>query len=387
MHLMDPLKTLARLFLLLSVGLIPAAAGTQPDFNSHEAHPDGSLTVRYFAPTAQAVTVNLDYNPHGAALVKDADGVWAYTTGPLPPALHMYGFAVDGVAVFDPLNPDIDPSFFYRTNTVWVRGPAPKPWDVADVPHGVVHHHAYRSSVMVGLKDGVEDYYVYTPPGYEPASSTPYPVLYLLHGWAGGANAWLADGQAQVILDNLIAQGRARPMIVVMPQGYGDMSFVTSGFKVWSDEAAIGRNLGLYSQALLTEILPQVEAGYRASRDPHDRAIAGLSMGGGQSLVIGLSHPEVFAWVGGFSSAVVYNDFASVLPKLGQKDAVLPGLIWIACGTEDDLIASNRHFVAWLRSKGAKPTFAEIPGIHNWPVWRDNLIQFAPLLFRPAAAR
>ena len=134
MHLMDPLKTLARLFLLLSVGLIPAAAGTQPDFNSHEAHPDGSLTVRYFAPTAQAVTVNLDYNPHGAALVKDADGVWAYTTGPLPPALHMYGFAVDGVAVFDPLNPDIDPSFFYRTNTVWVRGPAPKPWDVADVP-------------------------------------------------------------------------------------------------------------------------------------------------------------------------------------------------------------------------------------------------------------
>ena len=176
-------------------------------------------------------------------------------------------------------------------------------------------------------------------------------------------------------------------MIVVMPQGYGDMSFVTSGFKVWSDEAAIGRNLGLYSQALLTEILPQVEAGYRASRDPHDRAIAGLSMGGGQSLVIGLSHPEVFAWVGGFSSAVVYNDFASVLPKLGQKDAALPGLIWIACGTEDDLIASNRHFVAWLRSKGAQPTFAEIPGIHNWPVWRDNLIQFAPLLFRPAAPR
>lgn len=169
-----------------------------------------------------------------------------------------------------------------------------------------------------------------------------------------------------------------------MPMGYGDYSFVTGGFGQWDDESKIARNLGLFSTALLTEIVPQVEAGYRASAKREDRAIAGLSMGGGQSLVIGLNHPDTFAWIGGFSSALLYKSFDGVFPSLDPKVALK--LLWVACGTEDDVITPNRSFVAWLRTKALQPTAIETPGIHNWPVWRDNLIHFAPLLFRPAGA-
>jgi enterochelin esterase family protein len=374
------LRLLTRFPRVLSLaGILGAgAAPQQTDLNSHEVHPDGSLTVRYFAPTATAVTVSLDYDHHGVPMTKDADGVWSVTTAPLAPALHMYGLTVDGVGVLDPLNPGIDPGLAYKSNTVWVKGPEKQPWDETGVPHGVLHHHVYHTAAAQGLPDGLEDYYVYTPPGYDPSAAAPYPVLYLLHGWSALANGWIDDGQANVILDNLIAQGRAKPMVVVMPLGYGDWTFVTGGFGTWSHEEKVTRNMDLFSKTLLSEILPQVEAGYRVSRDRDGRAIAGLSMGGGQSLVIGLGHPEVFGWVGGFSSAVIYKAFDGAFAGMGRK----PRLLWVACGTSDELIAPNRNFVAWLRSKGQEPVAVETPGIHNWPVWRDNLVHFAPLLFR-----
>jgi enterochelin esterase family protein len=247
-----------------------------------------------------------------------------------------------------------------------------------------VHRHAYRSSAIAGLPEGVEDYYVYTPPGYDGAGTTRYPVLYLLHGWSAVAEAWVADGQANLILDNLIAQGRAARMIVVMPQGYGDMAFVLGGFGQWNDEAKIANNMDRFGAALMKEIIPQVESAYRVSTAREDRAIAGLSMGGGQSVVIGLNHPHMFGWVGSFSGAVIYKDYDRVLSGLGGGPA--PRLLWVACGTGDDLIADNRRFVEWLRSKGMHPAAVETPGIHNWPVWRDNLVHFSELLFRPAAS-
>jgi len=375
-----PLRFLARFPLVLALAGILGANGAsqQTDLKSHEVHPDGSLTVRYFAPTAAAVTMSLDYDHHDLTMTKDGDGVWSITTGPLAAALHMYGLTVDGVAVLDPLNTGVDVTINYKSNTVWVKGPDKQPWDETGVPHGVVHHHVYRTTAAQGLPDGLEDYYVYTPPGYDASAATPYPVLYLLHGWSALANCWIDDGQANVILDNLIAQGSAKPMVVVMPLGYGDWTFVTGGFGNWSHGENITRNMDLFSKTLLSEILPQVEAGYRVSREPDGRAIAGLSMGGGQSLVIGLGHPDLFGWVGGFSSAVIYPHFDGVIAGMGPK----PRLLWVACGTSDDLIAPNRNFVAWLKSKGQEPVAVETPGIHNWPVWRDNLIHFAPLLFR-----
>ena len=375
------MKSPFRLAALLSIAIATtlASSAQQPALKSHEVNPDGSVTFRYYGSSAQKVTVGLDYDHHPVAFTKRADGVWSYTTPPLSPSLHAYALEVDGTPIMDPLNPSVDPSFNFMTNEVTVPGP-PQLWDMNDVPHGVVHHHSYRSAVILGLPGGTEDYYVYTPPGYDPTSEKKYPVLYLLHGWSAYATGWDHGGQANLILDNLIAQGRAAPMIVVMPLGYGDLTFVTGGFGQWNDESKIGHNLQLFSSALLTEILPQVESGYRVSAKREDRAIAGLSMGGGQSLVIGLNHPGVFDWIGGFSSAVVYEHFDGLFPDMDPKAP--PKLLWIACGVDDDLIAPNRKFEEWLRTKGMQPVTVETPGIHNWPVWRDNLIHFAPLLFR-----
>jgi enterochelin esterase-like enzyme len=367
--------------LVLALGALPVvAAAQQPAFNSHEVSPDGTLTLRYYAPSAQKVLVTLDYDhAHQVPMTKGPDNVWTLTTRPLQPAPHTYNLEVDGVAILDPLNPMVDPNYSFLENEVTVPGAA-QPWDMADVPHGVVHHHEYKSGDIVGLPGGVEDFYVYTPPGYDPNAGKLYPVLYLLHGWSAGADAWTREGKANLILDNLIAEGKAVPMIVVMPLGYGDLAFVLGGFGQWNDEARIGNNMRHFSDALLSEIVPQVEAQYRVSARREDRAIAGLSMGGGESLVIGLNHPGVFAWIGGFSSAVVYDHFDGVFPSLDPGKP--PKLLWVSCATEDDLIKSDRNFVAWLKGKGMASMAVETPGIHNWPVWRDNLVHFAPLIFR-----
>ena len=160
----------ARLPLLL-VALCGPLAAQQPLLKSHEVNPDQSVTFRYYAPTARTVTIELDYNHTKIPLAKGADGVWTLATGPLAPELHFYAFQVDGTHVLDPLNSGVDPNVIYLTNEVSVPGATPRPWDVTDVPHGVVHHHLYRTDVIAGLPNGDEDYYVYTPPGYDPAGT------------------------------------------------------------------------------------------------------------------------------------------------------------------------------------------------------------------------
>ena len=357
-----------------------AALAQQPALQSHEIHPDRSVTFRLYAPAAAAVTVGVDYD-RAIPMTRDSDGVWTYTTPALVPALHMYGFTSDGTAILDPLNPAVDPCLRLLTNEVTVAGP-PQPWDVAPVPHGVVHRHLYRTAVIQGLKENAETYYVYTPPGYDPGSTRKYPVLYLLHGWTHVAESWMHCGQADMILDNLAAQGRILPMIVVMPLNYGAMDFVL-GADEWDDPSKVARNVGLFDTALRTEIIPQVEALYRASPRREDRAIAGLSMGGGQSLVIGLEHPDVFRWVGGFSAYVGYHDLDTAFPTVSPRTA--PELLWVSCATSDGGFPATQRFVAWLKAKGMAPMAVETPGVHNWAVWRDNLIHFAPLLFRSPA--
>jgi enterochelin esterase-like enzyme len=380
----------SRQWLLVAAGVLTAFQGwaaQQPTVNSHEVNADHSVTFRYYAPSARKVEIRLDYDSHPIPLKKGSDGLWTLRTGPLQPALHFYGLAVDDVPIFDPLNQAVDPTYFFVGNQVRVPGSEPQLWDVTDVPHGVLHHHIYHSAVIANLPDGMEDYYVYTPPGYDAEKARLYPVLYLFHGWAGRADSWVQDGQANLIMDNLIARSLAKPMIVVMPLGYGDLNFVTKGFGVWHDPSAIADNVERFSKALLTEIMPQIEAGYRVTPDRNNRAVAGLSMGGGQSLLIGLNHPEIFGFVGGFSSALGSEPYDSIFPHLGVPSEPKPDLVWIACGTDDALITSNRGFISWLKAKGVEATAIETPGIHNWPVWRDNLVHFAPLLFRRKVGR
>jgi enterochelin esterase family protein len=363
---------------LMSVLAYPQATAS---FKSNEVHPDGSITFRYLDPAAGKVLLHLEGGGEPLPMEKDSDGVWSVVTAQLPPEIYGYAFKVDGRSQVDPKNPVIIPNLVSVGNLVTVPGSIPQLWEARDVPHGVVHHHFYASKMVNGLVDGQSEYYVYTPPSYDPKKGKRYPVLYLLHGWSDMASGWTAVGQANFIFDNLVAEGKVKPMVVVMPLGYGDMKFVTSGNSVWDDDVAIDRNLSLFSQTLLSEVLPRVESEYHVSKNRDDRAIAGLSMGGLESLTVGLTHPELFGWVGGFSSAVVGHREDEKLAALNGRTVALH-LLWIACGTEDHLITPNRKFIAWLKSIGVPATAVETPGMHTWMVWRDNLAHFAPLLFQ-----
>ena len=246
--------------LILALVLTVAPACAEPaGLNSHEVNANHSVTFRYYGPAAKEVGLLMDYAMTPLPLQKGGDGVWSFTTQPLAPELHFYTFLVDGTAVYDPLNPAIKTNYIFKNNEVYVSGTEPQPWEVAAVPHGGLHRHSYASKIISGLTDSQEEYIVYTPPGYDPAGSTRYPVVYLLHGWSGGAGDWTEAGQVHLMLDNLIAQGRAVPMIAVMPQSYGAMSFVWSGFKVWDNPAQVAENIRLFESALFQEIVPQVE--------------------------------------------------------------------------------------------------------------------------------
>jgi enterochelin esterase family protein len=343
---------------------------------SPEVHPDGSATFRFRAPNAQKVMLARE-TAQPVAMQKDDQGVWSVTTESLPPDYYGYSFVADGVHLLDPSNYLQKPNLLSSENMVHIPGPPSLPWELNDVPHGEVHHHFYTSRVAGDRRD----FYVYTPPAYEASGKQSYPVLYLLHGYSDDASGWTAVGMANVILDNLIAQGKAKPMIVVMPLGYGTMEFVRRGENTWSHTELRNRNFAKFTDALLTEVVPQVESQYRVSKDHNARAIAGLSMGGSESLLTGLNNLDRFSWVGAFSSGGIPEDFQIDFPSLDAKANHQLRLLWIACGTDDHLIGINRQLREWLKSKGIRYTTVETPGGHNWTLWRRNLAEFASLLF------
>ena len=344
---------------------------------SPEVHPNRSVTFRFRAPNAKEVMLDLE-GASPAPMQKDGAGVWSVTTAPLTPDIYGYSFVADGVGLIDPSNWRMKPNLINTDSAVYVPGPASLPWEVNDVPHGEVHHHFYRS--MVAGDD--RDFYVYTPPGYDAAAKQTYPVLYLLHGFSDDASGWTAVGSANIILDNLIAEGKAKPMIVVMPLGYGTMEMVQHGWGVWGNLELRNRNFSKFREALLTEVMPRIESEYRVTKDREARAITGLSMGGSESLLTGLNNLDKFAWIGAFSSGGMPDDFQTDFPSLDARANKQLRMLWIACGTDDGLIKANRSLREWLKAKGVQHTDIETPGAHTWMVWRRNLAEFAGLLFR-----
>jgi enterochelin esterase-like enzyme len=352
-------------------------ASPPPPLISPDVHPDSSVTFRFRAPNAKEVKLERE-GAEPQAMVQDDQGVWSVTTDPLAPDYYSYSFVADGVRLIDPSNPLITPNLLSTASAVHVPGPPSLPWEVNDIPHGEIHHHFYKSSVAGDERD----YYVYTPPDYDASRKHKYPVLYLLHGYSDDASAWTAVGRANVILDNLIAQNKAKSMIVVMPLGYGTMDFVRLGWNAWSHTQLRDANFQKFTEELLKEVMPQVEGEYRINKNRNARAIAGLSMGGSESLLTGLNHLETFSWIGAFSSGGILDDFEKDFPALDAKANAQIHLLWIACGTDDHLIAGNRDLREWLKTKGVNHTDIETPGMHTWMVWRRNLAEFAPLLFR-----
>ena len=373
-------------------GMVAAAPVVSP-----QVAPSGAVTFRLVAPNAQKVAVTIEGQAKPLDLQKNSNGTWEVTTPPMQPEIYGYTFAVDGQRTLDPRNAHVRPNLISPTTVVEVPAPTPQPWDRTDIPHGTVEHVLYRSRLVTPDADdtGDRDMWVYTPPGYDPARKQPYPVLYLNHGYSDGAEGWVQAGQANLILDSLLHDGKIAPMVVVMPLGYGEMKIVTAG---WNRVGGlIFENQQLFSKQLLQEVIPMAEARFHIARD---RAIAGLSMGGGHSIYTGLNHTDTFAWVGAFSSAVFSPDLpmrapGSPEPTATEYDkgfqAIVPAaktqqplkLYWQSCGTEDSLITANRAFGTWAKAniKG-NVQVRETPGMHTWMVWRDDLIAFTPLLFR-----
>src|SRR5258708_6193015 len=244
-----------RTFFVLAILLLAATVPAQtpppptppPPPISPEVHSDNRVTFRFRGPNIKEATVSIEGNPKPLAMQKDDQGVWSVTTDPLAPDFYGYSIVADGVGMFDPSNHAIKPNFLYRASEVHVPGPASLSWETGAAPHGEIHHHFYKSGVV----DDNRDFFVYTPPGYDPRGKQTYPVLYLLHGFSDDASAWTAVGRANVILDNLIAQGKAKPMLVVSPLGYGAPEILRGGFGAFRNTELRDRNFAKFSEALL----------------------------------------------------------------------------------------------------------------------------------------
>ncbi len=356
----------------------PAAQSTRasrpqvPPIDSPEVSPDRHVTFRVRAPKAGEVTVSGEWPGGAKSMEKDSDGVWSVTLGPLAPDLYGYSFFIDGFQTIDPANSWVKPMRSPRTSVLEVPGDQPALHDFQLVPHGVVRLHEYQSRSL----GKVRQLQVYTPSGYEKSRSR-FPVLYLLHGAGDNEATWVSLGRAHMIADNLFAWGKATPMLIVMLDGHAMPPGPRSTNAI--DRA---RSIAAFEGDLLQDVIPMIEANYRVRENPLGRAIIGLSMGGGQSLTIGLNHPELFSWVGGMSSSIsspetsiayALNDSATTNRKLK--------LLWFACGKDDFLLKQNQQFDELLTARGIRHTFELTEGNHSWPVWRRYLADFLPLLF------
>jgi enterochelin esterase family protein len=343
---------------------------------SPEVHTDRRVTFRLQAPEAEAVSVSAEFLSGPQALTKGADGVWSVTVGPVAPEVYEYEFTIDGMTFLDPRNPAVKtnqgPSVV--SSLVTVRGDEPFFFDVRPVPHGTVEIRTYDSSVT-GRSRQV---YVYTPPGYDDGSE-PLPVLYLLHGADGEDRSWTMLGRAHTILDNLYAAGRLAPMVVVMPYGYA---------YPWDAGVAGDQQQADFLVDLKTQLLPFVEANYRVSGDRENRALAGLSRGGSQTLTIGLRHLDLFSRLAVFSAAggsQPETAFADVATNAADVNRQLD-LFWIGMGTEDAGYENAKKLSAFLTTSSISHTFREIHGAHTWIVWRNFLNEMAPLLWSGSVA-
>ena len=339
---------------------------------SPEVHADGRVTLRYYAPAAKLVSVSSNVEAIEQPLTRNEQGVWSVTVGPLPADTYGYRFDVDGAHVIDPVNRHTK-SWLWMESVIEVRGEKPAAHQVQQVPHGQIRIHWYDSPRLKQTRR----LWVYTPPSYSETETKKYPVLYLLHGCGDDESAWTQVGQVQHLADNLLAAGKAKPMVIVMPFGHDQLP-ESPDFAVFD----CLRNLAAVEPEFWDGVLPLVESEYQVSTEAAQRAIAGLSMGGGQALRIGLTHPEKFRWVAGFSSAIKKHDMPGALqPKLSQLKTDGPWL-WLGCGKDDFLYEDSVAFDQWLTKQAIDHSTHIDDGNHNWRTWRGYLAEILPKLFQ-----
>jgi enterochelin esterase-like enzyme len=377
---MHHLKRLYFLITALAIGTCiygqPGMPGT-PGRTSPIVHSDLTVTFNLNAPTVSEVLLMFEGDTAKYRMSRDEKGRWSVTVGPLKPKIYTYALVADGLRILDPMNPELQIGTVPGFNLLNIPGNPPRFDELQNVPHGTVHIRSYYSTVQKRLRK----VYVYVPPSYDQSANMKYPVLYLRHGGGGNETSWYNEGAAGTIMDNLLANGKVQPMIIVMancnvetgiPGGYNN-----EALQVGADE-------------LFTDVLPVIEKNYRVYTDQQHRAIAGLSMGGGQSFYIGLRYVEKFDWVGVFSTGL----FGGIAEANFDAEKTIPGLLtnnpafnkslklfYITMGEQDPRLDATSKFVNSLRQHTMNVEFRTFPGIHEWQVWRMSLCDFLPRLF------
>lgn len=367
-----------------------------PQFTSPQVNADRTITLRFRAPNAKEVAVIGEIDGKDHPMTKDDNGVWTATIGPLAPDVYNYQFRADGVVAMDPQNPSVKLGFgaFPSASLVEVPGDGLVFDDAKAVPHGTVRIETYDSK-SIGAPRTL---WIYTPPGYDRGNQK-YPVWYLLHGAGNTESSWMMTGRANYIMDNLIAEGKAKPMIIVNPLGY-----VRPGVGLGPERAPDpagrrapaggppaaggagrgGQQNNAFMNDLLDDVIPYVEKTFRTLKDPDHRALGGLSMGGGQTIQIGFTHTNLFHYIVIMSMGVQNAD--QTYPEFFANPATTNKtlkLLWLGVGKDDTLVGANaKALEATLTAKGITHTFRLTEGRHEWVVWRHHLDEVAPQLFR-----
>lgn len=353
-----------------------------PKVVSPEVARDNSVSFRVFSPEANAVTVYGSWMGFGERLplTKGENGVWSVTIDPLESTMYHYNFFIDGVSAIDPTNPHALRDGTRYASLLMVPGSGAEVFELNDVPHGSLSKVWYSSPTL----ESNRRMYVYTPPGYE-SSNENYPVLYLLHGAGGDEDAWSALGRANEILDNLIAEGKAKPMLIVMTNGN---AWQTSTLRNRPGIESVTREnymqfQGKFEKSLVEDVVPYIEKHYRVIKSKEGRALAGLSMGGGHTITASIEYPGTFGYIGVFSSGIF--DANADMEALEKKFLALKesgvSKYWVGCGKTDFVMDSNKRLLSILDKTGFEHEYHESEGGHTWANWRDYLSMFAPMLF------
>lgn len=362
--------------ILLGVAQLCFAQPTpRPNVVSPEVHTDNSVTFRFYAPKANEVKLSGQFEKTALAMTKDQQGVWSVKTGPIKPDMYPYSFSVDGVSVADPNNTAIFPNEGFQNSVVEVTGSTPLVHTLQNVPHGTVSYRYYQSPEL-----GTRPVVIYTPPGYETNTKMKYPVLYLHHGSTDTEETWTKVGRANIILDNLIAQGKAKPMIVVMPyvRAYPTISKSSGSLRNWD-------NLQEFEKDFYGNLMPWIEKNYRTINNKDNRAMAGFSGGGGTTMYLGFNHSEKFAYICGFAPGLLKNEFDRNHAAAFKNPVATTNnlkLLWIGVGTADPLYKVDNEFMEVLDQKGIKYEKYFTEGGHTWMNVKHYFSVIAPKLFK-----
>lgn len=357
--------------------------GRGPALVSPQVNADRTITLRFRAPEAKDVVAIGEIDGKDHPMTKDASGVWSVTIGPLAPDVYNYQFRVDGIVAMDPQNPQVKLGFgnFPPASLVEVPGDGLVFDDAKPVPHGTVRLEVYDSKTVGAPRT----LWIYTPPGYDKGNQK-YPVFYLLHGSGNIDSSWVLTGRENIIMDNLLAEGKTKPMIIVNPLGYVEQGIGLGPVRAADQGATSGRGAQTFSfeNDLINDVIPYVEKNFRTLKDADHRALGGLSMGGGQTVSIGFPHLDLFHTLVIMSAGAQNADttYPAFFSNPAATNRTLK-LLWLGVGKDDNLVGPQaKALEATLVAKGIKHVYSVSEGRHEWVVWRHALYDVAPRMFR-----